>query len=411
MYVLTKEQLLSDLYQAYKDACSHKRCKHYVTRYNVQLEANLQSLCDDLWSRTYNPYPSSCFVVDYPKKREVFAAEFRDRIVHHLYYNYTQPLYSRTFIQDSYSCLPGRGTHYGIDRLEQHIRAESRNYTRPCYVLKMDISGYFMHIDRYKLLSICLDTLGRMGKHRILSRVPVCWEDVLDMDFIGWLTREIALLDPARNCRRAGSPSDWEGLPFEKSLFNMSPGQGLPIGNLTSQLFSNVYLNVLDQWMKRQMHCTHYGRYVDDFFIVSTDKVFLLSLAPQVDAFLKRELGLSVQKGKTLLYDVRSGVPFLGAFLKKGRRYVDNKSLRHMRGKLGSLSGDLPSVPSPELCRKIGSRLNSYLGVLVHYRSYNIRRSLMRVEHDFSPYGYFTQDYRKFCPVYWGPDSIENIGR
>ena len=411
MYVLTKEQLLMDLYQAYRDACSHKRCKHYVVRFNEQLDENMQLLCDELWSRNYAPYPSSCFVVDYPKKREVFAAEFRDRIVHHLYYNYTQELFGRTFIQDSYSCIPCRGTHYGINRLEHHIRQESRGYSQPCYVLKMDISGYFMHIDRNKLLSICLDTLDRMGKHRILSRVPTRWEDVLDMEFVSWLSREIVLLDPARNCRRVTSLSDWEGLPFEKSLFNMTPGRGLPIGNLTSQLFSNVYLNLLDQWMKRDMHCRHYGRYVDDFFVVSTDKGFLLSLVPKVDAFLQRELGLSVQKGKTQLYDVRRGVPFLGAFIKSGRRYIDNKSLRHMRGKLGELARELPAKATPEVCAHVGSRLNSYLGVLVHYRSFNIRRSLMRVEHDFSPYGYFTQDYRKFCPVYWGMDSIHNNGR
>ena len=157
-------------------------------------------LCDELWSRTYQACPSTCFIITDPKKREVFAADFRDRIVHHLYYNYTHELFERTFIQDAYSCIPQRGTLYGVCRLQQHIRSESLNYTIPCYVLKMDIRGYFMHIKRERLLAICLESLRKMSLHRVLKRVPQTWQDKIDMDFIKYLTREIVLLNPIINC-------------------------------------------------------------------------------------------------------------------------------------------------------------------------------------------------------------------
>lgn len=143
MYHLTYKQLLADLHTAYLDAKRQKGNKRYVQSYEKSLEVNLQVLGRELWSRTYKPRPSTCFIITDPKIREVFAADFRDRIVHHLYYNYTHELFERTFIQDSYSCIPGRGTLYGVERLEKHIRQESQNYQKPCYVLKMDIKGYF----------------------------------------------------------------------------------------------------------------------------------------------------------------------------------------------------------------------------------------------------------------------------
>ena len=131
---LTKERLLLDLYVAFYDARKHKSSRSYVRKWEKNLKENMERLCEDLVSRTYKPLSSKCFIVDYPKKREVFAAQFADRVIHHLYYNYTHELFERTFITDTYSCIKGRGTHYGISRLERHIRRESLNYTRPCWV-------------------------------------------------------------------------------------------------------------------------------------------------------------------------------------------------------------------------------------------------------------------------------------
>lgn len=397
MFSLTRQQLMSDIRQAYADACRHKKCKHYIQRFNRNLDQRLDELCDELWERRYKAIPSSCFIVTYPKKREVFAAEFRDRIVHHLYYNYTHELFRRTFIQDTYSCIPGRGTHYGIDRLEKHIRSCSRGYTVPCYVLQMDISGYFMHIDRQRLLQIATESLHQMAGHRILSRVPVRWCDRLDFDFIDYLTREIILLDPTENCRLVGNPADWDDLPYGKSLFQMPPGRGLPIGNLTSQLYSNVYMNVFDQWMKRTMRVEHYGRYVDDFFVISRNRDYLHSIIPQLEVFLADNLGLNIQQGKTTITSVYDGISFLGAFLKPhGVRYIERKSLHNMEVKLGELSHSLPANGTST---HLSSALNSYLGVLVHYRSFNIRRRLMKSRFSFTDLGVFTLDFTKFRPL------------
>ena len=146
MFHLTREQLLADLHQAYLDARRHKRQKPYQQHFERHAEANLKQLCDELWTRSYRPGPATCFIITDPKRREVFAAQFRDRVVHHLYYNYVHEMLERTFIQDSYSCIRHRGTHYGIARLERHIRRESQNYQVPCYVLQMDLQGYIHQI-------------------------------------------------------------------------------------------------------------------------------------------------------------------------------------------------------------------------------------------------------------------------
>lgn len=166
-YRLTKTQLLFDLYYAFECAKKHKKSKQYVKFFESRLHDNLLSLCDDLYNRTYQTLPSSCFIINHPKKREVFAADFRDRIVHHLYYNYTHQIFERTFIEDCYSCIKNKGTHYGIHRLEQHIREESNNYQYNCYILKMDIKGYFMNINRNILLDEALKTLNKMRYHKI----------------------------------------------------------------------------------------------------------------------------------------------------------------------------------------------------------------------------------------------------
>ena len=315
---LTRDALLMDLYVAFLCAKRHKGSQPYVKRFERHLMQNLTELRDTLWDRTYKPAPSSCFIIERPKKREVFAAQFRDRVVHHLYYNYTHKLFERTFIADSYSCIPGRGTHYGIQRLADHIRRASQNYTQTCYVMKLDIRGYFMHIDRQRLLEIATQSLEKMSART----------EIADKELLLWLTREIILLDPNENCRIVGSEDDWTGLDPAKSMRFVNSGKGMPIGNLTSQLFSNVYLNEFDQFMKRTLKCHHYGRYVDDAYVVSTDKEWLLSLVPDIKSFLSERLGLTLHMGKLTVTDTRYGVEFLGAFVKPYRTYASNACLR-----------------------------------------------------------------------------------
>ena len=365
-YRLTRQALVLDLYSAFYSARAHKTHKEYVRLFEYRLRRNIEHLADALLSHTYRPEPSSCFIIERPKKREVFAAQFRDRVVHHLYYNYTHELFERTFIQDTYSCIPGRGTHYGISRLAAHIRSESRNYTRPCYALQLDIRGYFMHIRRSVLADIAEGKIRKLASHA--SPDGRRWDDRIDIPFLLWLTREIVMLNPKDNCHIVGSPSDWEGLDASKSLFHTDEDQGLPIGNLTSQLFSNVYLNEFDQFMKRTLRCRHYGRYVDDFFVIDCNRQRLLSLISEISRFLGERLGLELHMGKVHLIDVRFGVSFLGAFVKPHRTYVANATLRRMLSNVSHLDIN----DSEAVFRSV----NSFLGTLCHYRSFNIRSTM-----------------------------------
>ena len=380
---LTREQLLIDLYAAWHMARRHKVTKHYVRVFDRHTDRNLQAICDALFTRDYHPEPSSCFIVDRPKKREVFAAQFADRVVHHYYYNQTHRIFERTFIEDSYSCIQGRGTHYGIERLKQHIKAESQNYSRKCWALSLDIRGYFMHIDRKILNDIATGTLRRMATHHTDAGNGQTWSDVADVDFLCWLTEQIVMIDPKTSCKVVGRPEEWQGLDYNKSLFHTSDGCGLPIGNLTSQLLSNVYLNEFDQYMKRDLHCKHYGRYVDDAYVVSCDKDWLLSIIDPIDEFLRSRLHLEIHRGKTHLHEVSHGVEFLGGFILPGRTYMSHAAVRRLRQNVDDLKGSNPA--------KLYRSINSMLGVMSHFDAHRLSRELFCVE-PFLKHGYFTDD-------------------
>ena len=323
MVKIGKEKLLLDLYAAYYDARKHKGTRTYVKEFETNLHENLVELRDKIYNRTYVQEPLTCFIINHPKKREVFASKFVDRIVHHLYFNYTHELFEDIFIYDCYSCIKSRGTSFGIDRIKHHIRSESHNYRKKCWVLKLDISSYFMTIDRKLLLNI-------IGRH--LERGK--FKENLDIDLIRYLSEVIVLKDPTENCAMKSGREDYIGLAKGKSLFNQEKGKGLPIGNLTSQLFSNVYLNELDQFVKRQLKMKHYGRYVDDFYIVSSDKDKLHWCVGEIRKFLESELALGMNEGKTVIRDVRYGVEFLGVFIKPGRTYISNQCARRIKAKI-----------------------------------------------------------------------------
>lgn len=385
-YIISKEHLLFDLRIAYYKAIEHKSSEPYVIEFEKDLDKNLLELADELYNRTYKPEPSNCFIINHPKIREIFAANFRDRIVHHLYFYYLHELFENTFIQDSYSCIKNRGTHYGIERLEHHIREESHNFQEECYVLKMDIKGYFMNINRQLLCDIVIKVFDKMQHHFVSKDSKLKWCEVIDFEFVTYLTKEIALLDPSVNCIIKSPLSMWEGLSPSKSLLHTPNGCGLPIGNLTSQLFSNVFLNVLDQYMKRVLKCKHYGRYVDDFFVVSKDKEFIKSIIPKIEQFLKTELQLDINKGKTRILKVNQGVEYLGAFIKPFRNYISNQSLSRIYRQLFSEKGH----------RSVES-INSFLGILSHYRSFNIRKEICE-KLKLHEIGICDANYTKFKP-------------
>ena len=385
---ISKDRLLADLYKAYKDARKHKRKRFYQLGFELDFEEELVALRDEIMTRTYKPGVSTCFIINDPKQREVFAAEFRDRVVHHLYYNYTYELFERTFIADSYSCRKRKGTHYGFKRLKHHLLSVSKNYTQRCYVMKIDIMGYFMHIKRELLLNICISSLSKMAM-RYSDTPGLRWCEKLDYDLLFYLSRVIIMNNPLENCKIHGSFNDWKGLPHSKSLFHSVDGCGLPIGNLTSQLFSNVYMNVFDCYVKRCLPHIAYGRYVDDSFFVSSSKSLLREIIPQVNNFLKQNLGLEIHPHKIFIRDARFGVEFLGGYNKPFRCYVANKSLKRLQRKALALSGT-------DGVDKLRASINSLLGVLSHYASFDIRKRLFANNLLFCNYGYFNTSVLKF---------------
>jgi len=216
----------------------------------------------------------------------------------------------------------GKGTHFGVKRLVHHIRSCSDNFTRECYILKLDIEGYFMNIDRRILYDLVVSKLSVKPDARLLDARLLdagLLDAVLpDADSVltEWLVRSIIFNDPTAGCRIKGSRSDWDGLPPSKSLFHSPPGCGLAIGNLTSQLFSNIYLSELDRYVTRTLRFRHYGRYVDDFYLLSEDKTELLSAIPRIRLFLSERLHLTLHPRKIYLQECRKGVKFLGCFIK-----------------------------------------------------------------------------------------------
>lgn len=310
---LMDDSLLMDIFKAYYSARKNKRNTASQVRFERNLSENLVRLYDDIVSGRYQVGRSICFIVNNPVKREVFAASFRDRIVHHLLYNWLCPVFEPTFIYDSYSCREGKGTSFGVKRLEHHIRSCSDNYRKECYVLKLDIEGYFMNINRSRLYDVV--------SSRILSYAS-SHDCRFDLHIALRLVSQIIFNDPVKGCYRKGHRSEWDDLPKSKSLFYASAGCGLPIGNLTSQLFSNVYLSVLDDFIKRNLRFRHYGRYVDDFYIVGNNPDEMLAAIPFIREFLHSELYLTLHPHKVDLVPVRKGVCFLGRVLKPYQQYL-----------------------------------------------------------------------------------------
>ncbi len=207
----------------------------------MNLESKLLSLTRELESRNYELSQSSCFICNYPVKREIVAADFRDRVVHHLLFNWLNPICERFFIYDTYSCRKGKGTHFGIERARGFMRSVSDDYRKEAWVIKLDIRGFFMSINRRRLYEILCHFLAKNN-----------YGGVDDPELCKYLLEKTVFHDPFEKVLFKSPQREWIGLPADKSLRHSPPGVGLPIGNITSQLFANVYLNPLDHFVKRE---------------------------------------------------------------------------------------------------------------------------------------------------------------
>lgn len=352
---MDRDILLADLFTAYYDARKNKRSKPSVMEYELNYESNLINLCDRLLNNTYQIQPSICFISHYPVKREIFASGFEDRIIHHLIFNYISPIFENIFINDSYSCRKNKGTSYGIKRLKKFIRSASDNYTKPAYILKLDISGYFMSIDKHILFTQITKTLTK-------------YKDKLACDFnwIMQLMRLVLFYNPVQGVMFKSKKQEWVGLPKDKSLFGAQENTGLPIGNLTSQLFGNIYLDCLDKYIKYQLGFKYYGRYVDDFFIIYNDKNVLKQSIGRIRNFLITKLNLVLHPKKIYLQHFKNGVAFLGAFIKPYRMYP------HKR-----IKSQFYNITQQQDFAAFFAQTNSYLGLISKFNSYKLRKKVL----------------------------------
>ena len=291
-----------------------------------------------------------------------------------LLYNYIAPMFEARMIHDSYSCRVGKGVFVGIRRFEHHLRSCTRNYSQAAYVLKLDLRGYFMSIDRWVLHGVLMRELD--ANWRKVSGNGRRWCDRLDRGLIDYLIRVILFRNPVSDCIVLGQQSDWDGLPPSKSLFHAPENVGLPIGDITSQLFSNILLDQMDRFVKRNLRCRHYGRYVDDFYVVHASRRYLKSLTACLQWFLQSELHLTLHPDKIVLQPYHYGVAFLGAYVKPYRRYATKSSVERFRRKIRVLEaecrrGELTYVRLLE----IRSVLNSYCGHFCHFKAYGMLRT------------------------------------
>lgn len=351
------QQLLYDIFQAYYQARSNKRNSLSQLWFEYDYESLLVQLWQDLSDGNYKIGTSRCFLICDTVPREIFAADFRDRVVHHLVYNYIYHTCDKQFIYDSYSCRVGKGTHFWAKRLDHFIRSCTHNYTQDAWILKLDIKWFFMCIDK----DILAYRLWQTISYRRDSLSPM-WRDWL------WsLCKQIIYHDPTLDYNFCWARDLYDVLPPDKSLFHSSAWYGLPIGNLTSQLLANVYLHLFDLWMKETVGCQFYGRYVDDFVIVHTDRHFLKQLIPKIRYFLQDQLSLTLHPRKMYLQYYTKWIKFLGHFILPYRRYIDKRTIYRSRKRFDHIS--------PTSLWHI-SFINSYLWLLKHGKSFYIRKRL-----------------------------------
>lgn len=288
------------LLDAFRKARRGKRDRPEVAAFEFDLESNLFQLQEELRSRTYQPGPYRNFYIIERKLRLISAAPFRDRVVHHALCAVLDPIWERRFIHDTYACRPGKGTHRALDRCQQYSR-------RYAYVLQCDVHQFFPAIDH----AILRSKLARL---------------VADPDAL-WLIDGI--LDSGAGVLSPMYQMEW--FPGDDLLAVQRP-RGLPVGNLTSQTWANIYLDSLDQFVKRELNCPAYVRYCDDFLLFGDDKQHLHALKERVQDHLTG-LRLALNWHRSTVYPTRTGIPFLGfrVFLTHRRLRADNVRLARRR--------------------------------------------------------------------------------
>ncbi|OGJ00283.1 hypothetical protein A3I90_01025 [Candidatus Nomurabacteria bacterium RIFCSPLOWO2_02_FULL_41_9] len=324
-----------NLFLAWDEFKKSKGKKLDVLRFEKNLEQNIFQIYRDLRDKTYKHGGYTSFYIHDPKLRHIHKATVRDRVLHHAVFNVLNPIFEPTFIPNSFSCRIGKGTHKGMKKVAEMIRTVSQNNTRQCYALKCDIRKFFDSVDHDMLISI----LDRKIKD----------EKVMN------LLREIIE-------------------SFVASRPSLFKRRGIPIGNLTSQIFANIYMNEFDQFIKHNLKVKYYARYTDDFIIVSTDKAYLENLISSIQDFLRARLCLELHPKKIHITKHIRGVDFLGYVILPEHIKLRTKTKRKIPKKIQEMVSRYKKGKISELT--LYSSLQSYLGVLSHANAHKLGQEI-----------------------------------
>lgn len=354
---------LEEVFEAYYECRKTKRYSSGALQYEVNLEENLIQLYTLLNMRAWIPGKSTCFIVTKPVRREIFAAPFRDRIVHHILIRRLNPTFEKYFIKDSYACRKQKGTHAAIKRVEHFIKSQTNNGKSNAYVLKLDIKGFFMNIDK----NLLWQKLENFIDKKYTSD---------SADFEKYLCKQIIFNDPTKNCMFRSPQSEWKLLPKDKSLFTTKENCGLPIGNLTSQVFANFFLSEYDHFIKHTLGIKCYVRYVDDCVFVHKNKQVLKHVIKKSKKFLIKQLNLTLHPKKIYLQPAKNGVAFLGTYIKPNytvcSHRVKNNFVDCLKKYTTIANKHKLSKQEKQNCL---SSINSYLGIISHYKTYKFRKN------------------------------------
>ena len=330
-----------NLYQAFKKAAKGKRGQPNVAAFEFDLEANLFRLQEELQAKTYRHSAYDSFYIRDPKHRLISAALFRDRVVHHALVRVIEPIFERSFIEDSYANRAGKGTHLALDRCQ----AFARRYR---FVLQCDLRQYFPSIDHALLRRILARKLADRDVLWLVDRILESGAGVLSGEY------------------------DMVYFPGD-DLFAAQRPRALPIGNLTSQFWANCYLNPLDHFVKRELHCKGYLRYVDDFLLFADDTRPLWAWKRAIRDHLAG-LRLALHERRSTVYPVGNGIPFLGF-----RVYPTHRRLKRANGVAFArrLKRHCAALARGEITyEELERRVLGWIAHAAHGDTYRLRRSL-----------------------------------
>lgn len=344
-----------NLLKCYYKCRKGKRLTVNSAKFELNFESELLKLQRELKTHTYKPGRSICFIVSRPKAREIFAADFRDRIIHHVLVDYLESIWEPMFIAQSYACRNGKGAHRAIVDLKKYIRSVSSTNRDKTYYIQLDIRSFFVSLNK--------DILFELLKKKVKNK------EIL------WLAETIIFHNPTSNFYCKSSKSLFKTIPDHKTLFKVPANQGLPIGNLTSQFFANIYLNELDQFVKHRIKAKYYMRYVDDFLILSKDKDELKRYRDEISEFLHTNLKLRLHPEKQILQSIDKGINFVGFVVKDEYVLMRRRVVRNLKEKLFELNSGTGKFTEEEVVHNL-SVVNSYFGQFKHAKTFGLRQKL-----------------------------------